>query len=274
MQPLSSGQRLEVAVSDALEGVVAGLRAEIAREVDSGFARLQRIPQTDIIWFLDYFAGLTGADREALLDALADWGGTVLCPPRSGLPAIAPALAQLRDARNRPGSKGGTRYTDVKMLAADPSLREPGAYHASWRERFTPLHFQPRPDLLPALSDLHAAKAPRLRRLVDQALTECLGLRREKQPGGSKYRGSSGNCDLVVRVDFGSALGQLCYTVTLKGAGAQLLIPSISYETLWDVARGWDYLTEENAARSVEFLADHIAHLARLGEQLHGPTHG
>jgi hypothetical protein len=263
-------RRLEVAVSDSPRCVVTRLRAEYAREVDSGFARLRRIPQTDIIWFLDYFSSLTGPDREALLDALADWGGIVLSPPRGNLPAIAPALARLRDARNRPGSKGGTRYNDVKMLTADPTLREPGAYHASWRERFTPLHFQPRPDLLPSLSDLNAARAPRLRQLVDKTLTESLGLKREKQAGGNKYSGSSGSCELVVRIDFGSALGQLRYTVTLRSAGAQLLIPPISYETLWDVTRGWDYLTEENAPRSVECLAEQIAHLARLGEHLYG----
>ncbi len=181
-----------------------------------------RIPQTDIIWFLDYLPGLTGAEREALLDALAGWGATAFFPRPRETPTVAPALAELREARNRPGSKGGTRYTDVKMLGMDPSLREPGGYHQSWRERFTALQFQPRPDLLPALSHLKAAKAPLLRKLVDTALTESLALRKEKLAGGvGKYVGRFTDGELTVRVDFGSMLGQLCYTVSLKYAGAQ-----------------------------------------------------
>ena len=34
-------------------------------------------------------------------------------------------MAQMCAARERPGGKGGTRYQDMKMLCADPSLREP-----------------------------------------------------------------------------------------------------------------------------------------------------
>ena len=168
----------------------------------------------------------------------------------------------------QPGAKGGTRYTDIKTLAADHSFWDLNAYDPSWRERLTPRHFQPLPDLLPALTDLKAAKAPLLRRLCDQALSGSFGLKRQKMAGGSKYCGSIHGCEVTVRIDFGSMLGQLCYSVTVTQAGERLLIPQISYEMLWDVTRGWDYLTEENAARSVELLAEQVAHLTRLGEEL------
>ena len=46
----------------------------------------------------------------------------------------------------------------------------------------TPLHFQPRPDLVPDPERLKAAKAPLLRKLVQAALTESLDLRHEKLP--------------------------------------------------------------------------------------------
>src|SRR5262245_41146576 len=98
------------------------LRPELAAEAAAGFPRLKRIPQTDIIWFLDYFSGLTGAEREALLDALAESGAMAFGPP--AMPKLnamgtvdhpAP-LAQMCEIRNRPGGMGGTRYTDLKML--------------------------------------------------------------------------------------------------------------------------------------------------------------
>jgi hypothetical protein len=217
---------------------------------------------------------LTGAEREALLDALADSAAVAFGPRFPQMPPVAPALAQMCAARDRPGAKGGTRYMDVKMLCADPSARQPGAYHSSWREHLTPLHFQPRPDLLPALDHLKAAKAPLVRKLVNAALTQSLGLRKEKLPGGvSKCTGRCGACEITVMVDFGGMLSQLGYTVTLKSPGDQSLIfVQLCYEHLWGTGGRWDYLTEENAPRCIAFFAEQIAYLANLGERVNGRT--
>jgi hypothetical protein len=38
----------------------------------------------------------------------------------------------------------------------------------------------------------------------------------------------------------------------------------LSYERLWDANLGWDYLTEENAARSIDLLMELIIYLADL----------
>src|ERR1700730_7713411 len=200
-------------MSDLRRNVCALLRADLAEEAAAGFPRLMNIPQTDIIWCLDHFARLSAAERDALLDALAD-GGTMAFFPRPGVGdwESAPALARFREKRDGPGSKGGTRYTDVKMLCMDSSLREPGGYHLSWRENFTPLHFQPRADLLPDLSHLKAGKAPLLRKLVNAAMTKLCQPKKEKQAGGEcKYVGPFGESELIVWVDFGSTLGQLRY---------------------------------------------------------------
>jgi hypothetical protein len=258
-------------VSDSRRNVLALLRAEFAAEAVAGFPRLKRIPQSDIIWFLDYFSGLTAADREALLDALADSAAMAFPPWFPEMPSATAALTQTCAARERPGAKGGTRYMDVKMLCADPSLREPGAYHPTWRDHLTPLHFQPRPDLLPSLDHLKAAKAPLVRKLVNAALTGPLGLRKEKLPGGtSKCTGRCGEYDISVMVDFGGMLSQLGYTVTLKNAADQSFIfLQLSYERLWGTGGRWDYLTEENAPRSIDFFAEQIAYLADLGGRVH-----
>jgi hypothetical protein len=195
----------EVVVSDLRRKAVTLLRAEFADEAASDFPRLRRIPQTDIIWFLDYFVGLSAADREALLDALADSAAMAFPPLVPVVPQFASALAQMIEARNRPGGKGGTRYTDLKQLSALPSLREPGGYHESWRENFTPQHFQPRPDLLPDLGHLKPAKSPLVRKLVNKDFSEPpWAMKKETQAGGvSKFVAPFGDGELTIRVRSG-----------------------------------------------------------------------
>src|SRR5438874_9713132 len=101
-------------MSDVQSNSIAVLRTELAREAAAGFPRLRRIPQTDIIWFLDYFAGLSAAEREVLLDALADSGALAFMPTampklnERGTVDIPAGLAPMIEARSRPGAKGGT----------------------------------------------------------------------------------------------------------------------------------------------------------------------
>jgi hypothetical protein len=247
------------------------LHAEITGEAASGFPRLRRIPHTDVIWFLDYFDGLTEAEREALLGGLAESAAAVFALPPSMTFQVPAALARMCEERNRPGAKGGTRYTDTKQLTVIPALREPGGYHESWREHLTALHFQPRPDLVPDLADLKAAKAPLVRKLVTAALRDSLGLRKEKLPRGvSTYTGKFGDGELTVDVEFESMLHQLGYLVRYKTAGSRPLILLLCYERLWGTTSRWDYLTEENAPRSIAFLAEQIAYLAKLGARING----
>jgi hypothetical protein len=260
-------------MSELRSSVEALLRTELADEVAAGFPRLNRIPYTDIIWLLDYYDGLTAAERTALLDALACFGAELffLRPGTWAPPEVAPALARCREARDGPGGKGGTRYTDVKMLCMDKSMREPGNYHESWRQNFTALHFRPRPDLLPDLSHLKAAKAPLLRKLVKAALTRLYAPRIEKQPGNNlKYVGPYGDGELTVGVDFGSSLSPLRYEVIFKNATHWLPAVRLNYELFWGVGLGWDYLTEENAPRSIDFFAEQVAYVANLVERVNG----
>jgi hypothetical protein len=254
--------------------ITALVREHFADEAAAGFPRLHRIPQTDIIWFLDYFAGLAAVEQGALLDALAQGGTMAFFPSQAaGIPEIAPALARMCERRLRPGSKGGTRYMDMKSLCMIPSTREPGGYHQSWRENLTELHFQPRTDLLPDLSHLKATKAPLLRQLVNATMTKLFQPKKEKQAGGSwKYVFPYGGCELMVWVHFGSMPVQLIYHVSMKNAASEFLIILQSYENLWGAGSGWDYLTEENAARSIDFMAEQVVYLARLAERVNGLT--
>src|SRR6266536_2296145 len=109
-------------MSDLQSKIIAVLRMELAEEAAGGLPRLRRAPDTEIIWFLDWFAALDSAEQEALLDGLARWGAIAVFPKEGGPQVVEelerrhPALARFRASRNRMGYKGGTRYTAVKML--------------------------------------------------------------------------------------------------------------------------------------------------------------
>jgi hypothetical protein len=258
---------------------IAVLRAELAEEAASEFPRLKRVPTTDIIWFLDWFAALGAAEREALLDGLARWGALGFFPTKDGPHVVAelekqyPAFARFRAARNRMGYKGGTRYTPVKMLSKDPAMHEIGHYHEDYRKHCSPLAFQPRTDLLPDLTCLKPAKAQVLRKLVDAALAKLFSPEKEKRPGSEcHYNGSLGGNTIKVSVDFGSSLNQLLYAVRVTNPADTIKLPGSSYERLWDANLGWDYLTEENAARSIDFLAEQVEHVVKLADRINGRT--
>jgi hypothetical protein len=268
-----------LSVSDALQNIIPRLRVELDAEAASGFARLRRVPQTDIIWFLDYFAGLAVAEQETLLDALAESGAMAFTPlamlklNERGTVDVPEPLARMCEIRSRPGGMGGTRYTDLKMLSAETAMQEPGGYHESWRQHLTALHFQPRPDLMPSLDQMKPARAPLLRKLVNTALTKTLGLRKETKQGVLKYVGRCGEYEVKVWVDFGGMLSQLGYSASLKSVTGQPLALQISYERFWGTSGRWDYLTEENATRCIDFFSEQIAYLADLTQRVVVGTH-
>jgi hypothetical protein len=250
--------------------IIAGLRNHYRSEAEAGFPRLQRVPQTKIIQFLDYFAALDPADREALLDALALRGETLFFPGRDRTFPSAPAFDRYWKAATTPGPFwGGFRYTDVKMLSALAKCPEEEGL-GMVRQNASGLALQPRPDLLPDMSQLRPAKAPLLRKLVDAALKRS-GFARDKGAtrGELKYDAPSG---ASIRLDFGSYMGQLCYTVTTPAAPVR--VARLSYEMLWGQPGGWDYLTEDNAERAIELLPELIGCVVDLAEQMNGRTAG
>lgn len=47
-----------------------------------------------------------------------------------------------------------------------------------------------------------------------------------------------------------------------------LIIQRLTYETLWGTNTGWDYLTEENAGRSIDLLDQLLVSIAGLIERI------
>jgi len=246
------------------------LRSGFGEEADAGFPRLRRIPQSRIIQFLDYFVALAPDDQSTLLDALA-LRASVLFDLRSGTTfPPAPAFDRYWKAITTQGPfTGGYRYCDIKFLASIPNVPEFGGYER-WIEMYqkpwvSQLAMTPREDLLPSLACLKPAKTSMLRKLVRSALKTC-GFAPEVTKGAEqKYVSSSGD---TVRVDFGSRVGQICYGVSAARGDIRMI--KMSFESLWSQPGGWDYLTEENAARAVEFLPDFVQYLIGLTNRIAG----
>jgi hypothetical protein len=207
-----------------------------------------------------------------LLDALA-LRGSVLFDRRPGASfPPAPAFDRYWSAVTSQGPfTGGYRYCDVKFLASIPSIPEFGGYEG-WIENYqkpwaSELALTPREDLLPDMTCLKPARAPLLRKLVSAAL-KGRGFTLETTRGAEqKYVGAAGD---KVRVDFGSRVGQICYSVS--AARSDIRIVMMSYESLWSQPGGWDYLTEENAARAASLLPELVEYLIGLTERAAGLT--
>jgi hypothetical protein len=259
-------------VAEVRSDIVALLRADFGAEAAARFPRLRRVPQTLVVQFLDYFDSLGPEDQSALLDALALRGSVMIRPASAaGFPA-APAFDRYWQTVMSQGPfSGGYRYCDIKSLAAIPTIPEFGSYER-WIEQcqrpwVSERAMQPREDLLPDMSFLKPARAPLLRKLV-KATLQSRGFNPEITKGAEHmYLHSSG---ATVRVDFGSYMGQLRYSVSARCAETRIVM--LSYESLWSQPGGWDYLSEENAARSVEFLPELVQYLIELPGRIHSQT--
>ncbi|HEV3110922.1 MAG TPA: hypothetical protein VGY99_10550 [Candidatus Binataceae bacterium] len=263
---------------DLLSAIAALLLTKLGEEVHAGFPNLSRIPSTGAIKFLDHFASLTPAERGPLLEVMARLGAMQFFPiqqisaEHERLRTNDPAYTKFWAAMQSPAFGYGLRYCDLKM--ARMMLNDRQSLDAMAKMRST-LGWQPRDDppkeLVsdPDLRRVQPAKAPLLRKLVKGALTELLSAKRTKVAGGEMvYSGSLENRPLAVSVDFGSRLGQLRYGVKAAIPERNLRVFQLTYEVFWGANLGWDYLTEENVARSIDLFCDRLRFLMRLIEQI------
>ncbi len=263
---------------DPLSNVEALLRTDFDAEANSGFARLAKSPCTAIIRLLDYCESIDTHERDRLLDVLARMGAMKFFPPaqiaaeyeslQSGNPAFVKCWTTTRSEQ----FSAGLRYHGIKMtktMLSDAQSREGMAkYRATlaWRPRDDP------PELLVPgrdLASVQSAKAPLLRKLASAALKNSFATGSNRVPGGeTEYSGQIGDSRVSVRVDFGSRAAQLRYVVTVLNPRQNISVRRLSAEDLWFPNLGWDYLTEENAPRSIDLLVEQIQYLVNLSDRL------
>lgn len=260
---------------DLLSSITALLRADFTAEAEAGFPAVTRIPSTEAVKFLDYFAELGPGGRVALLDALARLGAIQFFPPpvvyREALDLNSnnPALVRYRATLQSGHFAYGLRYVEPRMAKAMLSDPEGMAHMAQTRSS---LDFVPRDDppkelvLDTDLRKIKSAKAPLLRKLMETAFAQLFSPKKSKLPGGeARYAGSIGSNELTVSMDLASRLAQMRWFVSLKMANPEL--KGFRVEDFWGRC-GWDYITEENASRSIDLLCERIEYLVRLKERI------
>ena len=262
-------------MADLLSGIAALLRANFTAEAEAGFPTVKRIPSTEAVKFLDYFAALEPGGRGPLLDAMSRLGAFQFFPPplvrqqALDLNANNAALVRYRTTLQSGHFAYGLRYVEPRMAKAMLSDPEGMAHLVQTRAA---LDFQPRddpPKVLtpePDIRKLRTAKAPLLRKLIEQGFTRSFAVKKSKLPGGeTRYAGSLGSTELEVNVDFASRLAQLRWSVTMRMADPQL--KAFRLEDFWG-RMGWDYLTEENASRSIDLLSHRIEYLVNMKKRI------
>jgi hypothetical protein len=258
--------------------VAALVGEELAREAAAGYPTLTRIPSSGVVKLLDYLATLSEAERASLIEAQALVGALCFFPAPliakafEELRTTEPALLRLKAGLGAPAFSYGLRYLDLRMHRMMTNDPESLAQMAATRSR---LDFTPRDDLPEALvgitpiGEIQTAKAPLLRKLLNPMLRHRLGARPTRRPGGELvYEGAIGDVPLRVSIIFSNMYGQMHYAVTWSMRDRQMLAQRMTYEALFGTNTGWDYLTEENAARSIDLLDRLLVRLAGLMEQI------
>ena len=257
-----------------LDDISALLKAHLDGEAQAGFPRLTRVPSSGAIQFLDCFASLAAPDRDLLLAGLAEIAALNLLPSpeaRQRVEALVttnPAFASYRQARQSPQLTMGLRYVGLRMMKS--MLGDRMTMEMMARTRAT-LDFIPRDDLPAALvpdpdpAHLKPAKAPLLRKLIDEAFMELFATAKQKRPGGeTEYTGALQGANIKVSIDFSGRGLQLRYGVKIPDETKMIFVWGLTYEDLWAAGPGWDYLTEENAEPSIRLLCEHIEQIVLL----------
>lgn len=253
-------------------GIEALVRAEFDQEAAAGFPKLRRIPSTGVTALLDYLESLSAAERGVLFDAqarlsaLSFFPAPLIASAHEEIRTTEPALLRRAEILKSPPFAYGLRYVDLRM--ARMMLMDPVGMAHMKQTRAKP-DFVPRDDCPrelvpePDLERVVTAKAPLLRKLLNQALVPLLGVKSTKLPGGEMiYDGSLRGVPLKVGIIFSNMYGQMHYAVTAKVLERNILAQRMTYELLWGTNTGWDCLTEENAPRSTDLLVELLRILA------------
>lgn len=262
-------------MSDLVSTIAALLYADFAAEAGAGFPTVRRIPSTEAVKFLDYFAALESGGRGPLLNGMARLGAFQFFPPalvhQQALEVGAndAALAEYRAALQSGHFAYGLRYVEPRMAKAMLSDPQGIAHMAQTRAA---LKFRPRDDPPhelapePDIRKLQPAKAPLLRKLIQASFAGLFSAKKSTLPGGeTRYAGSLGATPIEVAIDFASRLAQLRWSITMPMRNPNL--KGFRLEDFWG-RTGWDYLTEENAARSIDLLGERIAYFVNLKERI------
>ncbi|HEY2787075.1 MAG TPA: hypothetical protein VGJ05_19090 [Fimbriiglobus sp.] len=256
-------------MSSSRSVVVDWLRAEFAAEERAGFPRLSRIPDTRVVKFLDHYASLPSDQKQELAAILADWSSYKFISeplPQSTYERFAQATAY-------PNRVEGIRYSNVKLLAG--LAKDYGSRGlAGWFQSrgVGRLALKPPDNLLPSIAELVPIRIPKLRKLVHAAMADAFSpVATDIGSGFWRYDGKMSGTPIRLQIRFCGKMitPQLRYDVSVYSPGCTISAPSVCFESVLGVGYGtWDYLTEENAPRSIALLCELLEYVAGLPERM------
>lgn len=253
------------------------IEAHLKSEARSGFPTLRRIPSTGAIRFLDYAGTLSTGERDALMHALARSAALGFSPPLLAredlldLLGTDPALVAYRTVMQSLPFAMGLRYEGLRMRKA--TMNDPTSVAMMAQTRST-LDFAPRDDMPPELvpdpdlAHLKPAKAPLMRKLLNQTFKPFVTEKRKLAGGTTGYVCTIDGAELTVWIDFGTLGMQLLYGVSIPDESKRIFVVRYAYENLWVSGTGWDYLTEENAEPSIALIPDLVRRVVTLRNEL------
>jgi hypothetical protein len=251
------------------ENLIDWLRGEFAEEQCGGFLRLKRVPDTHVIRFLDHFTSLNAVEQSELKSVLAEWSSYRL----EGSAIPIPISDKFSRVTAIPGLGSGVRYTDVNLLAGLANNTGYQGLEGFFRQQGVVGSAMQLPDdLVRQPEDLVPVEIPALQQLVLRKFTRLFGPEtKELDDGIWWYTGTLANSMLRVQIRYSAKMGvpQLKYQVEVQGDGLMIAAPNVCFESILGAGFGrWDYLTEENAERSVDLLCELVEYVARLPERM------
>jgi hypothetical protein len=240
------------------------LRGEFDAEAGTGFARLKRVPHTQVRHFLDYYLSLSPQDQDALADAATLMGTSLLAGPAAdsyGSIQTNPAWTKWHHEL----IQGAAR--DRRYWASVPTLRATLAQAKIDRDRGKPSNHEEGIEQFAAT--IKGVKAPELRKHIAPAFRSLLGAKPCNRGGEWRYAGMLNDSPVTVQIDYGGSLAQLRYEVAVTASGSSLTLRRLAFEKLFGIARGdWDSIVEDNLADAVALLCECVEHLSTLPHRL------
>ncbi len=255
-------------MTDSREALTEWLRAEFTAEQESGFPRLRRVPDTQVVHFLDRFGELECDEQAELIATLVEWSSYQLL----GAPLPNPTYERFRQASAWPGHHRGVRYTDLNLIAGLAKESK----QATILDRFqslgaSGLALVPPENLVRDIADLVPIKPAPLRRRINAAFGDLFATQ-VKDMGSEiwRYEGVLNDSLLKLDVRFSGRMlrPQLSYSA-LVISNERVVAPCLCFESALGVGFGmWNYITVENAERSIKLLVELVEWLSQLPNRL------
>ena len=248
-----------MSTTESRDALTSFLRAEFHHEQASGYALLRLIPSTSVRKFVDYFAALDSADRDALSEALAQ-AALLSFFPSPPHPTLSDNVAYKRytDSMVR---KWDWKYEDtrgLRMLLAEARMSPDSACASELTK-----------EMMEMIRAIRPVKAAEIRRAVKLALTQLFAPIDITHAGSDwRYEGLYQSKEICVAIDYGGH-AQLRYEVSICDKARRIKLEGLSYERIMGLSfAAWNCLEQSNLDQSMALFKDLITYCVELPGRL------